>query len=141
MNFKECLKKGLIKKDPTAVERVNKSLEISERFLSAALKNYEIEEFEIVELAAYNSAFHSARALLFAKGLTERNHHCLFMAVRELYKDKEEIADMMITLDRIRLIRHNVQYGGATVDKEDAEFVLRFAERLLRIVKSTLKVQ
>ena len=33
MNFKDCLLKGMIRKDKSAPERVKKSLEIAERFL------------------------------------------------------------------------------------------------------------
>ena len=51
-----------------AKERVERSLEIAKRFLTAAKKNLGIEEFEIAEIASYNSLFHSARALLFNKG-------------------------------------------------------------------------
>lgn len=66
MRFDECLDKGMIKRDPKATERVGTSLDAAERFLRSAERNFEIEEYEMVEIAAYNSAFHSARSLLFA---------------------------------------------------------------------------
>ncbi len=46
-------------------------MEIAERFLRSARRNFEIEDYEMVELAAYNSSFHTMRALLFAKGYKE----------------------------------------------------------------------
>jgi len=67
LRFEKCIEQGLIKRDPEAIERVKGSLEIAERFLRSAKKNLEIEEYEVVEIAAYNSAFHSARALLLQK--------------------------------------------------------------------------
>ena len=67
MNFKDCLLKGLIRKDKYAPERIKKSLEIAERFLTSGRKNIEIKELEMAEIAAYNSIFHSARSLLFKK--------------------------------------------------------------------------
>ncbi len=88
MRFEECLNKGLIKKDSDAPKRVNNSLEIAERFLKSSRKNLEIEEHEMAELGAYNSIFHSARALLFAKGYVERSHHCLNVALKYLYEGK-----------------------------------------------------
>jgi uncharacterized protein (UPF0332 family) len=49
MRFEECIDKGLIKKD------------------LFSRRNLEINEYEMAEIAAYNSAFHAGRALLFAK--------------------------------------------------------------------------
>ncbi|MEA2046217.1 MAG: HEPN domain-containing protein [Euryarchaeota archaeon] len=124
------------KKDPRAPERVESSLEIAERFLRSAERNLEIEEHEMAEIAAYNSAFHSARALLFAEGYTERSHYCLGIALRTLYKG--QIVDLLKTFDKIRLSRHNVQYGGVLVGEEEAEFVITFAEEFLSCAKADL---
>jgi uncharacterized protein (UPF0332 family) len=77
MSRKDCEAEKLIKRDSRARERIAVSLSTAERFLRSAQKNLEIEEYEIVQLAAYNSAFHSARALLFSKGHTERSDSCL----------------------------------------------------------------
>jgi len=60
MRLEECKAKGLIRKDDSAISRVPASLESSKRFLNAAKKNLEIKELEMAEIAAYNSAFHSA---------------------------------------------------------------------------------
>jgi len=49
MNLERCLQEGLIKRDQTARDRVENS--------------FKIEENEMAEIAAYNSAFHSARGL------------------------------------------------------------------------------
>ena len=86
MNWKECEAEKLIKLDSRARERITVSLSTAERFLHSAEKNLEIDEYEIVELAAYNSAFHSARALLFLKGYIERSRTCLSIALRTLHK-------------------------------------------------------
>ena len=136
MRLKECLKKGLIKKDPRAPERIESSLETAERFLRSAERNFEIEEYEMAEIAAYNSAFHSARALLFSKGYTERSHYCLGIALGSLYDG--QIRDLFNTFDKIRLSRHNVQYGGALVCGDEAEFVIKFAEEFLSAAKAEL---
>ena len=136
MRFEECLDRGLIKKDPLACERVESSFAIAERFLRSSSRNLEIDEFEMAEMAAYNSAFHAARALLFAKGYTERSHFCLGVALRGLYRGK--IIDLLKTFDKIRLSRHNVQYGGALVNKDEAAFVINFARDFLIAAKAEL---
>ncbi len=136
MRFEECLDKGLIKEDPLANERVESTLAIAERFLRSSNRNLEINEYEMAEMAAYNSAFHAARALLFAKGYTERSHFCVGVALRGLYKGK--IIDLLKILDKIRLSRHNVQYGGALVSKDEALFVANFAQDFLIAAKTEL---
>jgi len=137
MRFDECLDKGMIKRDPKATERVGTSLDAAERFLRSARRNFEIEEYEMVEIAAYNSAFHSARSLLFTRGYVERSHYCLGLSVRHLYSGGQ-VVDLIKTWDKIRLSRHNVQYGGGLVDSEEAEFVINFAEDFLNAVKDEL---
>lgn len=136
MRFEECLDKGLIKEDPLAGERVESSLMIAERFLRSSNRNLEIDEYEMAEMAAYNSAFHAARALLFAKGYTERSHFCLGIALRGLYRGM--IIDHLKTFDKIRLSRHNVQYGGALVSEDEAIFVIDFARDFLIAAKTEL---
>jgi uncharacterized protein (UPF0332 family) len=87
MNWKECEAEKLIKLDSRARNRIPVSLSTAERFLHSAGNNLEIDEYEIVELAAYNSAFRSARALLFPKGYIERSRTCLSIALKYLYKE------------------------------------------------------
>jgi uncharacterized protein (UPF0332 family) len=136
MRLEECLDKGLIKEDPLASERVESSLMIAERFLRSSNRNLEINEYEMAEIAAYNSAFHAARALLFAKGYTERSHFCLGVALRGLYRGK--IIDLLKIFDKIRLSRHNVQYGGALISEDEAAFVINFARDFLIAAKAEL---
>jgi len=132
MNFKDCLSKGLIKKDKSATGRVKKSLEIAERFLISSKKNFEIKEFEMSELASYNSIFHSARSLLFNKEYVERSHICVILALKEFYKNNYELIELLNTFDKIRISRHNIQYDGILIDKEEAKFVHDFAKQFLK---------
>lgn len=140
MRFEDCIEKRFIKEDHRAVERVENSLKIAERFLKSARKNIEIEEYEMAEIAAYNSAFHTARAMLFAKGYVERSHYCLGIALRYLYRKRDKILELINTFDKIRLSRHNVQYGGLLVSREEAEFVVGFAEEFLRVAGEELGI-
>ena len=141
MNFKDCLSKGLIRKDRSAPKRVKKSLEIAERFLLSAKKNIEIEEFEMAEIASYNSIFHSARSLLFKKEYTERSHICAILALKEFYKNNYELIELLNTFDKIRISRHNIQYGGILIDIEEAEFVYDFAGKFLEKTKKIIKLK
>lgn len=139
MNFSECLKKGLIKRDAGAQGSINNSIAIAERFLNSAKSNFGIKDHEMVELASYNSAFHSARALLFAKGYKERSHYCLAAALRHLYRENSELVELINSFDELRHSRHNVQYGGTLVNSEEGEYVLGFAGDFLELVQKSLK--
>ena len=118
------------------MDRVEKSLKIAERFLRSAEKNREIEENEMAEIAAYNSAFHSVRGLLFAKGYVERSHYCLGVALKCLYEG--EIIDQVKVFDMIRISRHNVQYGGARVCSDEVDFAIEFAWDFLKASQAEL---
>jgi len=139
MNFRDCLSKGMIKKDKSAPERVKKSLEIAARFIVSSKKNLGIKELEMSEIASYNSIFHSSRALLFKREYTERSHVCVIIALKELYKDDDKLLDLLNTFDKIRISRHNIQYGGILIDEDEAEFVYDFAKEFLVKVKNILK--
>ena len=141
MNFKDCLRNGLIKKDLSAKDRVNESIEIAIRFLESAKKNLAIEEFEMAEIATYNSIFHSARSLLFNNGYIERSHICLVTALRALYNKNQPFLDLLNTFDKVRISRHNVQYRGSLVNKEEAEFVLDFAKTFLEKTKEIIDLK
>lgn len=139
MNFPECESRGLIRKDPGAPSRVPGSLDSAVRFLEAARKNIGIREFEMAEIAAYNSAFHSARALLFSLGYIERSHACLTTALNHLVRNDDEIHSLILTLDKLRLSRHNVQYGNSLVLPDEATFAADFAERIHAAVSARLE--
>jgi len=139
MNFKDCILKGLIRKDKSAPERIKKSLEIAERFQISAKKNIEIKELEMAEIASYSSIFHSARSLLFKNEYTERSHVCIILTLKEIYKSNHELLELLNTFDKIRISRHNIQYGGTLIDKEEAEFVYEFAKKFLEKTKKIIK--
>ncbi|MCK4269841.1 MAG: HEPN domain-containing protein [Methanogenium sp.] len=138
MRWRDCLKKGLIRPDPLAKNRVPGSLETAERFLHAAENTLEIDEYEMAQIAAYNSAFHSARGVLFAGGYTERSHACLAVVLSEFCRENKELARMGATLDKMRIARHNVQYGGGLVKRDEAAFSVRFAAELYEAVQGHL---
>ena len=115
------------------------SLEAAGRFLHAAENTLTIDEYEMAQIAAYNSAFHSARAVIFAGGYTERSHACLAVALSELCRDNKDLVRMAATLDKMRVARHNVQYGGGLVNRDEAAFSVRFAAELYEAVQLYFK--
>ena len=49
-----------------------------------------------------------------------------------------EVLDHVKVFDKIRVSRHNVQYGGARVGNEEADFVIEFARDFLKASLSEL---
>jgi len=61
------------------------------------------------------------------------------LALKELYKENEELTDLFNTFDKIRISRHNIQYGGILIDIEEANFVYEFAKEFLEKTKILIK--
>jgi uncharacterized protein (UPF0332 family) len=53
------------------------------------------------------------------------------LALKELYKNNHELVELLNTFDKIRISRHNIQYGGILIDLEEAKFVHDFAKQFL----------
>ncbi|HDQ07696.1 MAG TPA: tetratricopeptide repeat protein [Methanoculleus sp.] len=68
-----------------APARVPASIALARRFAASAENTLVIREYEMAHIAAYNSAFHAGRALLFSRGFVERSHACLTVALLHLY--------------------------------------------------------
>jgi uncharacterized protein (UPF0332 family) len=129
---------GLVKKDGTAPTRIPVSIDAAERFFHSAERTLDIDEYEMAQLAAYKSAFHSARAFLFSRGYTERSHACTVIALRHLFRDDVRLLAFLSTLDKMRISRHNVQYGAARVTRKEAEFSCRFAGEFLVFTRNSM---
>ncbi len=136
--FKDCLNKGLIRKERRAENRVEKSIEIAKKFLLSAKNTFNIAEYEMCLIASYNSIFHSCRALLFRKGYVEKSHFCLTEAIKDLYKSDKLLFEFLNSIDKIRLSRHEVQYQGVMAFKEEAEFVSELSKDFLDYIKEKL---
>lgn len=135
MTFEECLEKGLIRQSGNASERVQQSLELGDRFYKSAGKNLDIGEYVVCELISYNSVFHYARAMLFAKGFIERSHACLFIALQKYYPENKE---MILKADKFRVERHNLQYSGLLADEASAKFAKGLAKDFGNMAKAIL---
>lgn len=134
MTLHDCIQEGYIKKDDSAPIRVKNSLKLAEKFLRASVKNMEIKEYTMAEIAGYNSIFHSLRALLFSKGYKEKSHYCLMVTVEELFP--ELLRDHIKSLHRVRMRRHQVQYDGIEVSEEEVQMVITLAREILQKVRN-----
>lgn len=100
-----------------------------------------MEYFDVSFLMAYNSMFHSARALLFSQGLKERSHACLILFLKEEFSENKKILDSLTILDSYRLTRHAIQYTGGLCSETDAEEAVNDAKKFLKAVEEIVRPQ
>jgi len=140
MDYEECIDKGLLRKREDAKNWANKEIKIARKFIKQAKQIILTGAYESTEMIAYTSVFHSARALLYFHGVTERSHYCIFVALLHFYSNDHDFYEMVKTADMMRRGREETSYGGKIVYKEEAEFSVKFADSFLRAVKKKLKM-
>jgi uncharacterized protein (UPF0332 family) len=138
MSLEDCLEKKLIRKANTS-QRIDSSLKIAEHFLERAEGSFKINYYDTSYLMAYNSLFHSARALLFKKGYVERSHFCLIIFLKKEYKDNEDLVKYLNFLNLYRSFRESIQYSGDLCSKEDSIEIKKSAKEFLQMVINIIK--
>ncbi len=136
LNFKECLKQGLIRKMPRSRKAAEESLETAKRHLGEAEKNIEVCSLDSAVVMAYTDAFNAARSLLFKDGYREKSHACVVKYLEEVYGDKGIPLDHIKLLDKYRKLRHGVLYRasyGAT--EREAKEAVSFARKFIEDVE------
>jgi len=137
MDVEELFAKGLLKTSLPSRERARKSLEVAAEYLEEAQKALGAGACRSAILAAYNCMFHSARAVLFCDGVTERSHFAIYEYLREKHK---ELGSESINMSNIyRDLRHRVAYGlDTSAGNEEAKAAISFAAEFLGRVKKYL---
>lgn len=146
MNYRECLKKGLIRRTVPSRAKALQSLAAAEKWLEEAHKNARAEAFRSSLLSSYLAVFHAARAVLFLDGYREKSHACIPRFLETNYVKKRTLEPEWVELlDYLRETRHADQYSftfvtsceevETAIDKA-ATFVGRMRELMSARVKS-----
>ena len=96
------------------------------------------KKFKWATIQGYYSMFHSARALLHSRGLREKSHHALLMAMRELFPN-ELGTELIGRFEESMELRQEADYGlkfsnaGAIETIEAAGEFLKRTKEILRI--------
>jgi len=137
--FEHCLKQRRIVRIEASEEMIQKELSASRYDLERAKRSISDGDYKWASVQSYYSIFHSAKALVLKKGYRERSHHCLLIAVRELYvKDGSIDAQLAEEFDLCMGIRLDADYG-INYDQESAEIAINYAERFLEKAVSLLE--
>src|SRR3972149_453868 len=78
--------------------------------LEEARDSLKRKKFKWATVQGYYSMFHSARALLFCKGLREKSHYALLVALKELFKN-ELTSEILQDFDEAMNLREEADYG------------------------------
>lgn len=136
MNIKECLEKGYLKKVKPDISKAKQSLKIAEDKFDEALKSFEAELFESTIVFAYMAMFHSARALLFKDGYTQKSHLAVIAFLKEKYEFILE-KQLIYEFDTVRIARHDSLYGLDTnFSHNDAKNMLDIAQKFIDKIKT-----
>ncbi len=132
-------KNGFLKKIVPSKERAIKSLEMAEKYLSEAGKDFNAGADMSAILTSYSCMFHSARAILFVDGIQERSHKAVCDYLKQKHPDFG--IEFINSFDTHRELRHAVAYGIETVIKQsDAKNAINSAALFLARVKTYLKL-
>ncbi len=136
----ECMEKGQIKKVSESREDAEKSLLRARRWLVSAEVTISAEVYDSCLLAAYESMFHAARAILIKDGYRERSHYCIARYLDERYAKKGLLDGKIIDMiDNYRELRHEAAYSTEfESDERDAKNMIRDAKIVLNAVSKLI---
>ena len=132
------LQKGLLIRAKATKHEIEGSLAIAQHFLDRAKGTMALNYYDVSFSLAYQSMFHSARALLFNKGFKERSHSAIISALLEIYDDNLELKQYLNKLNSYKVSRHAIQYDGASCNSPDAQVAIKYAEKFLGLADSIL---
>jgi len=85
MRLDDCFKKRLLRTDKPDILKSKKALEMANLKIERAGELTESGFYEESIVSSYTGMFHSARALLFKDGITERSHACVIAYLSKEY--------------------------------------------------------
>ena len=137
MRLDDCFKKRLLRTDKPDILKSNKALEVANLKIEIAGELLESGFYEESIVSSYTGMFHSARALLFKDGITERSHACVIAYLSKEYGQSLG-QDRISWLDTYRLERHESFYGleASGIDKYESKDAFNKSEKFLESVKT-----
>jgi uncharacterized protein (UPF0332 family) len=118
---------------------ITKEVEAAQTDLQEAQDSLQNNKFKWATIQDYYSMFHSARALLFSKGLREKSHYALLLAIRSLFS-KEIEGSLIRQFEDGMTLRQEADYG-LKFSETGALDTINGAEKLLVKAKEILKIK
>jgi uncharacterized protein (UPF0332 family) len=139
LEFQKCAADGKISAFSDGPSLVAKQLGIAASDLGEATGGLSRNRWKWSTIQAYYSMFHTARALLFAKGFREKHHRCLRIAVAHLYDAEGESFHRLIDDFRLaKQLRENADYAE-DFSENSARKLVASAEQFLSTARAILE--
>lgn len=123
---------------PYAQKMIPGEFEAAQTDLERAQKTFDEHDFKWSTIQAYYSMFHSARALLFAKGYREKSHICLKYALQSLYVEEGILEERYANdFDVVMLLRETADYKS-DFSKDGAKTAIQNAKTFSSAAKKVL---
>lgn len=120
-------------------DMILKEIEAAQTDLQDAQDSLQSNKFKWATIQGYYSMFHSARALLYSKGLREKSHYALFLALRALFSNQVE-GSLIRQFEECMGLRQEADYG-LKFSETGALDTIDGAEKMLTKVKEILKIK
>ena len=110
-------------------------MDAAEKDLQEALGGLERAAFKWTTIQSYYAMFHTARALLYAKGYREKSHYCLRIALEELYVVAGDLPGHIIDAFQVgKELRENADYESH-FSETGAQKLVKAAQEFLKYAK------
>lgn len=96
------------------------------------------KKFKWAIIQGYYSMFHAARALVYSKGVREKSHYALLVALRELFGNQLE-SELIENFEEAMSLREEADYG-LIFSEEGATSIVNNAGKFLNKVKEILHI-
>jgi len=130
-DFKDCLKRGKIKKFSRAKALIPKELESAKDDFKTAKDSLKRKNYKWATVQAYYAMFHTARTLIYSKGYREHSHYCLIVSLKALFV-AEKLLDIRLVeaMQMAKTLRENADYTNE-FSKSSAEALVEKAQLFL----------
>ncbi len=138
MDIKDCLEQGFLKKIEIDEQLIEKEINESKYDLDKAEKALDEEDFKWSIVKSYYSMFHTARALLFKLGYSEKRHFAISVVLEHLNKNGMLESKYVNDFSAAISSREDADYHY-TYSKEIASHNLSIAKEFFDRIKKLLK--
>ncbi|MFC1806925.1 HEPN domain-containing protein [Candidatus Omnitrophota bacterium] len=138
IEFQKAIDKKRILPFSQGKRLVKEELKQAQDDLKEAIDRFNNKKYKYTTITGYYSMFHSARALIYAKGYREKSHYYLVVAMNSLFVEKGILPEVLIEeFHDAMVLREDADYHGK-FSKEAAEVIMKYAEEFLKTAKKIL---
>ncbi len=134
MDWKECLKRKIVKESKKDINLITSTIEIAEIKIKAAEalpKQLFIGKVTLL----YDALRGYLEALAIKYNYKVYNHECFSSFLREVLNKFSEAE----SFDKLRKIRNSINYYGKKINKKEGEEIIKELTELINKIKTSIK--